>query len=1414
MTMSVNSVSASNYYSQAALNTPVSVSVALAALKVNPIAKIQISDTTENINRNLDNLVKYANNLTQVTQLDPNTAMNMSGAQFNSYSKLLPKFTTNYQLNVADADAGSAATLVANTHVLTVSVKDSGANVNTRLNAMETATNRAKITKIVLTNPTVPLSMTAAQYATNSHALAKLVGNYSLAITGASVSAAIGYAQTQNIRSISILDTAQNISNNLDGLAQLGIRLKEVKGSDSNVYDVNASQIQADSLVIGKLYTGYQLNVHGADVSTTQSVFLNRKAIKVDVVDTAANISSKMGMLGLMGATLNSIHISDASTNSLQLTSSQFGQYSSVLAKILSTDAYTVNVQQATAAEAQALLLNTNVSSISVNDSAQGISVAFDQLNANQKVTSINIGGVSQVLSLNYSQLTSDAAAIGKVQSNYALNVTNTTAANAVSLANSNPKASQIEVVDSTANLLTSIDGLSGIGNRLTKVTESDNTALTLTQSHWKSLQPALSKIVGGYTVNLTEVKASDAKSLALDTRVSTVSVKDTAQAISNNLDSINSLGAQLSSLAVSDAGALSITSTQLSSDSAAIALLPNTVKFNITSAQANQVTSLAANPLVSAIVIKDSSDNIASNMDAIQAAITSLATNHRSLPISISQTGPAVPLNLTAAQVNNDADALAAIIGNYSLKLSAVGASAASILASNSHVSSMVVQDTGANVTSQIASLAALGSKVSSVVQTDPAVDLELTLPQWTSYATLLRKFQNGLHANLNGVTSSQVLGLVSDPRVDHVAVTDTAAQVSSKLDTLQSLGTKLSSITLSDLASNAVQLSMQQFNLDQTTVQKIVGAYTLSVNSSSALDAQSLVANIHVTSIGVSDSSVNVGAQLDSLSANRKLVNIRLTDSTQPIPITVSQIASDAAALSKVVGSYSLSVTNALASDVAALSANNKVASMTVSDSTANVQNKIADLLANGTKLNSVSMTDGPSSLNLTYSQWVAGQTALGKINTSFGVIVSGVSAANAAQVAADDRVSSIAISDTAAHVQNNLDALTAVHPKISTVALTDATPPAVLTITGKQYNNDAVILGKLSGTSYQLNVTAAGVDQAQSMTTDAHVAQISVADSSENIATHLSDLNANTKLVALTNTSPLVDMQITGALFSASTSTFSKMDSYQLVVRDALASIASGLDSNSHVDNFTINDTSTAIGQLVGASPSLSDKLQSLTISSDNGPIVLSQAQLNNFSGSNGVIKTLAKVQGNYALSLTGVTTNNLSLLTSGDLTLNPGELDPFKVNTNKISSISISDTSQNVSLAFDQMLNFGQEISAVTLSDNTAPIALTPTQLSNGAGILSSITGGVYHLALINAHVDDVLSLSNGSIWSNVDSVGIVDNANTISSNFTQLQGIESKIQTINTSNNASIALSSAQFASTLANKIMSSKTLVQ
>lgn len=135
--MAVSRVSAANYYTQAALTSPVSVSVALAALKANPKAGIKISDTSENISRNLETLNAYANNLTEIAQTDATTPISVTEAQFNRYGKLLSKFSSSYLLNVTNARAASASTLAANSHVTALSITDSSANVSLKLDTLQ-----------------------------------------------------------------------------------------------------------------------------------------------------------------------------------------------------------------------------------------------------------------------------------------------------------------------------------------------------------------------------------------------------------------------------------------------------------------------------------------------------------------------------------------------------------------------------------------------------------------------------------------------------------------------------------------------------------------------------------------------------------------------------------------------------------------------------------------------------------------------------------------------------------------------------------------------------------------------------------------------------------------------------------------------------------------------------------------------------------------------------------------------------------------------------------------------------------------------------------------------------------------------------------------------------------------------------
>lgn len=1261
------------------------------------------------------------------------------------------------------------------------------------------------------------MTLTATRFDADADAIAKISGNYSVAVTAADVTTALGYGSNQHVKSIAVLDSASAISSHLDDLVGLGLRLKEVRGSDSSVFEVTANQLQTDSLVIGKMYKGYQLSVMGASLSQSMALMSNKKVVTVAVEDTAANITAQMPMLAKMGSSLTSIHVTDASSNTLSLTSALFGKYVDVLDKMSASDNYQVDIQGATAAEAQALLDNSHVASVSVADNAQAISAAFDQLMANTKLESLALTGKDNLLDLSHTQLTAGTETLEKLISNYVLNITGIGAVDALALVEDNARVSTLEVEDTTDAITAHLDDLASLGARLTAITDSDNASFALTQSQWRNAQTVLDKITGGYNVDLSDVSATSAASVAADGRVQSLAVTDTGAAISANLNMLHSLGVQLTSIEQSDtANSIQITASQWVNAASTLSKLGESSTFAVMNAAASQVDALGADERVTSIAVSDSSANIASRLNAIQDTIESLATAGRTVPITLRQLGLTAPLQLTETQLTRDHDALAAITGCYSLDVKDVLAADVTGLATNAHITTMTVRDTGSAVTGQLAALTTLGNKLSTVQQTDLTHNISLTLSEWQTYAPLLKKFQYGVHANLTGVNATQANSLAADSRIDHVTVSDTAAQVSAKLDALQAMGPDLTGITLTDVDTNPVQLSMQQLSTHSATLAKITGDYTLFVRNASAVEAETLLGNSysHVSRLSVADTSANIAAALDQLSANTKLSNITQTGVAQPLPITVAQITSNSDGLGKITGTYSLSVSDATASDVAALVANAHVSSMVVTDTAAHVQAHLEQLTAAAGKLFSVALSDAPATLTLSYSDWLANRSTLEKIGSDFNVAVTDVSAANAYVLASDPRVSLIDVSDTTARIQSNLDALNGIQSKLGTITPTDATPGS-MTITAAQYTGDANVLALMANGSYSLNVTGANVNQAQALSSDSHVVGMTVTDTSENLLSQLSSLDQNTKITSIRNTTPTATMTLSDELLISSASTLAKFNNYQLSVTDALASKATDLMGDSHVVSFTISDTSSAISSAMSATsdslPSMLSKLTALSVT--DGPIEASQAQLNQFAGTNDFIETLANITGNYTLSLTGVSIDNLGLLTpsgsQSNLVLNPGASDPLVIDLSKIVSLAVTDTSAHVAEAFDSLINLGNTLNKVTLSNVSVPIALTPDQFTAGAAVLGKVEGN-YRLALVDVLTQDALGLSSES---KVDTISIRDTAANIAADFDTLQTILSKIQSIEISDGNDLLLTQAQYDSDLANKVVSTTMVV-
>ena len=248
-----------------------------------------------------------------------------------------------------------------------------------------------------------------------------------------------------------------------------------------------------------------------------QALAANRKVVSIDVVDTAANIAKNLKLLDRIGSDLNSVHITDLidsdtqSVNPLAITSAELATYGGVMGKI--DNNYTLAVRGANVNEAQAMAADDRVTSIAVTDSSASISSSLDALRANAKVVSIVQTGKPVALTLTAAQLENDAGALAKLQGSYTLNVSEVSAAHALSLATGNARITALSVSDSGNAITSQLADLSALGKKLTTVTQSDpGTPLSLSAKDWTVHIGALSKIQGGYSVALSGVSASSAE--------------------------------------------------------------------------------------------------------------------------------------------------------------------------------------------------------------------------------------------------------------------------------------------------------------------------------------------------------------------------------------------------------------------------------------------------------------------------------------------------------------------------------------------------------------------------------------------------------------------------------------------------------------------------------------------------------------------------------------------------------------------------------------------------------------------------------------------------------------------------------------------------------------------------------------
>ena len=276
----VTSSSPSLYAARAPVVTTlnnIGIEDALKAVRLRPNVKVNIVDSVANIKKYMGALTGIVNNVGTITQsagdTSTDTLVGLTAGQYTSYSKVLAKLdagAVSYKLSLSGVTAAAAVAYNSNARIQTIAVTDSSTNIGSNIAGLKGVLDNNKLGTITQSGTVAPIALTRAAYDTNAAVLAKIGTAYTVALSGATATQAVGYIGNTRIGSISITDTTGGVESNLDDLQRLGVRLKAITVSDAGVaadgtdatngkIDLTAAQVKSDSLVIGKIISSYQL---------------------------------------------------------------------------------------------------------------------------------------------------------------------------------------------------------------------------------------------------------------------------------------------------------------------------------------------------------------------------------------------------------------------------------------------------------------------------------------------------------------------------------------------------------------------------------------------------------------------------------------------------------------------------------------------------------------------------------------------------------------------------------------------------------------------------------------------------------------------------------------------------------------------------------------------------------------------------------------------------------------------------------------------------------------------------------------------------------------------------------------------------------------------------------------------------
>ena len=1169
-----------------AVSTPMSAQDAIDAYAAGTtLSGVMISDTKTNIEAKISDLLELGSKIKNISTSDSQVlALSLNADEYLENKSLLGSVFTKtathkYAVSGLDLDLGGVTlkAALADKRLSSLSVEGTAAEVS--LNFASLATSHAKVSLVTVQDTANNVALTATQFNATSALQAKIkdsagvAANVNWSVSGAAVSDLSTMTANARIKSLTVKDTAANLTTSLgNGAASL---LNNAKvGSIAQTDGANTISIS---------YANYQDTTVKA---TLDDKIMAAAKVKVTNVTAAAAATVATGKVDLVTIKDNVANVlANWANNGTNVTT-------------LEDTAENITANFAAFATDYATK-GGSIDKINITDVGGKLELTKAEFNANQamlkKVQRHATTGGAYSAATGFAVVTellaADVAAMSKLTSVSKVKVADSlTNAMANLKAFTNSKMGGSDITGTAAAVKTNFDALTKIGKNLTSIVVSDANEIELTVAQYKASAFEKLDLTAGASIKVKDVGAADLAAVIANDDITEFTFKDKAVNFGGAMTQLiaaEALGT-LTGITLSDDGTISMTSAVYKSAGAQNVLdlvrANNGVDTDLVTAGTQENTDFSVSlsqvlvadlshatfdgdnwDQVTSVSITDDAANIAGEVNDELMDLSEAGKLSRINQSDAAGGRPAIEISYDDLQETAIVKVLDKIYGKVGstqtageYKLDVTGVAAGDALALNTHakwgakITKMEVADTSENIGLKLSDLKAVfdAGKLDKITD-DGSGNIKMSFANFSSasYQSMLDKIvdnagDNNYDLNVTDVTAEKATVTATNTHVAAMTVTGAGASVGGRLaelNVLEASGT-LTAITVTDKA-NTINITADVYTASKASALSILnvttdvpdGDYKLALSAVTIDDAADAADDVntddHVASYTASGDGAEITANLADLELSTKLQVINRTDggddgSENQLELTGAEYAANGATLNKImtngVSGYQAVITALDSDDIDAVIADTNIITFDVEDDADGLGANILAIqraVDEGTKLTTVTQSDSDD-IVVSYTDYTDVATARADVLSTMTWEVEDVEAGDLVALLDDTTVNFAAVKDTAANIlaiigdaTNGVAALDENVDKISAVVVSDN---AVLELTGLQYIDNVTggtgLLDKITnanGDVYHATITELAGADVVAATADDSVDSFTVKDMGTALSTAFEDL-----------------------------------------------------------------------------------------------------------------------------------------------------------------------------------------------------------------------------------------------------------------------------------------------------------------